>query len=66
MKNNILLCKVCGNDSFATGQIGSATSQGNVRPIGSIIAVGSPLILTFCKNCGEVASFKVDNPKKFK
>ncbi|MGN4125035.1 hypothetical protein ACMGD3_08465 [Lysinibacillus sphaericus] len=66
MENDKLICKVCGNDSFATGQIGSITSEGNVRPIGSIIAAGSPLILTFCKKCGEAASTKVAKPEKFK
>lgn len=65
MGNEKLVCKVCGRDTFTTGQVGGTTSQGNIRPIGAIMAVGSPLLMTFCKNCGEVASFKVVKPDKF-
>ncbi|MCY9549039.1 hypothetical protein [Lysinibacillus xylanilyticus] len=66
MGNIKLVCKACGSDSFTTGQVGGNSSHGNIRPIGSIMAFGSPFLMTFCKNCGEVASIKVDNPKKFK
>ncbi|MCL1696974.1 hypothetical protein [Lysinibacillus sp. BPa_S21] len=65
MENVKLVCKAYGSDSFTTGQVGGNSSQGNIRPIGSIMTFGSPLLMTFCKNCGEVASIKVDNPKKF-
>ncbi|MFJ7734033.1 hypothetical protein ACIQXF_19415 [Lysinibacillus sp. NPDC097231] len=67
MEKNRLICKACGYNSFATGQLGHGkfTTEGNVRPIGSLIASGSPLILSFCKNCGEVASIKVAKPEKF-
>lgn len=63
---NKQICLACEHDTFATGQVGSITSEGNVRPIGSIMGTGSPLILTFCKKCGEVASIKVAKPEKFK
>ncbi|MGE7912516.1 hypothetical protein [Lysinibacillus xylanilyticus] len=66
MGNIKLVCKACGSDSFTTGQVGGNSSHGNIRPIGSIMAFGSPFLMTFCKECGEVASIKVDNPKKFK
>ena len=66
MESNKLVCQACGNDTFSSGQIGSLTSEGNVRPIGSIMATGSPLILTFCKKCGEATSIKVAKPEKFK
>ncbi len=66
MENGNLVCKACGGDSFTTGQVGGNSSHANIRPIGSIMAFGSPILMTFCKNCGEVASIKVDNPKKFK
>ncbi|MEK4701977.1 hypothetical protein MKX47_20990 [Solibacillus sp. FSL R7-0668] len=66
MENNKIVCKACGSNSFTTGEVGASTSQGNVRPIGSIFSAGSPLILTFCKSCGEVASIKVEKPQKFK
>ena len=67
MGNDKLVCKACGNDSFTSGQLGHGklSSDSNVRPIGSLIASGSPLILSFCKNCGEVASIKVAKPEKF-
>ncbi|AJK87562.1 MULTISPECIES: hypothetical protein [Lysinibacillus] len=67
MDNGKLICKACGKDSFATGQLGHGklSTDSNVRPIGSFIASGSPLILSFCKHCGEVASFKVAKPEKF-
>lgn len=38
------ICQACGHDTFATGQVGSITSEGNVRPIGSIMGTG---LLTF-------------------
>lgn len=66
MENEKIVCKACGRDKFTIGQVGGTTSQGNIRPIGAIMAVGSPLQMTFCKNCGEVASFKVVKPQNFK
>ena len=65
MENNKLVCKTCGKDSFISGQVGGNSSSGNRRPIGSKMAFGSPILMTFCKNCGEIASLKVANPKKF-
>lgn len=41
---NKQICQACGHDTFTTGQVGSITSEGNVRPIGSIMASG---LLTF-------------------
>ncbi|KOS68331.1 hypothetical protein AEA09_07020 [Lysinibacillus contaminans] len=66
MENNNLVCKACGSDSFTTGQVGDASTYGNVKPIGSAFAVGSPFIFRFCKACGEVATIKVAKPEKFK
>ncbi len=65
MENNKLVCKTCGNDSFAQGELGS--SYANVKPIriDKINISGSPMILTICKNCGEVASMKVKKLDKF-
>lgn len=67
MDNETLICTACGNNSFATGQLGHSklSSESNVRPIGSFITFGSPLILSFCKKCGEVNSIKVAKPEKF-
>ncbi|WP_274307035.1 hypothetical protein [Solibacillus daqui] len=67
MDKNKFVCKACGNDTFTSGQLGhgSFTMEGNVRPIDSLIASGSPIILSFCKKCGEVFSIKVAKPEKF-
>ncbi|MGG2054476.1 hypothetical protein ABFY48_08740 [Lysinibacillus pakistanensis] len=66
MENEKLVCKTCGKDSFITGQVGGNSSHANIKPIGSMMAFGSPFLMTFCKNCGEVVSIKVDKPNKFK
>ncbi len=29
---NKQICQACGHDTFAMGQVGSITSEGNVRP----------------------------------
>lgn len=60
---NSMICKVCGSDSFTHGEVGFGYA--NVKPKGKLFSDGSPLLLTFCKECGEVASIKVKNTKKF-
>ncbi|KOS68367.1 hypothetical protein AEA09_07220 [Lysinibacillus contaminans] len=66
MELDKLVCKRCGNDSFAQGELGGPYS--NVRPIriDRINLSSSPLILSICTNCGEVASLKVKQLHKFK
>ena len=66
MENDKLVCKFCGNDSFTQGELGG--SFANVKPVklDMLHFSSSPLILTICKNCGEVASMKVKNLQKFK
>ncbi len=66
MENSKLVCKACGNDSFTQGELGG--SMANVKPIklDMLHFSSSPLILTICTNCGEVASMKVKKPQKFK
>lgn len=66
MKKDKLVCKICGNDSFTQGELGG--SMANVKPIklDMLHFSSSPLILTICTNCGEVASMKVKNLQKFK
>ncbi|TQR28679.1 hypothetical protein C7Y47_20510 [Lysinibacillus sphaericus] len=66
MENNTLVCKACGSDSFAQGELGG--SMANVKPIklDMVHFSSSPLILTICTNCGEVASMKVKKVDKFK
>ena len=58
MENEKLVCKACGRDTFTTGQVGGTTSQGNIRPIGAIMAVGSPLQMTFVKTAGKLFHLK--------
>lgn len=67
MESVKFVCKSCGNDTFTSGQLGHGklSTDSNVRPIGSLFTSGSPLILSFCKKCGEVASIKVSKPEKF-
>lgn len=66
MEKDKLVCKICGNDSFTQGELGG--SMANVKPIklDMLHFSSSPLILTICTNCGEVASMKVKNLQNFK
>ncbi len=54
-------CKVCGGQTFVKGKL---SGYANVAPVNRIFG-NSPLLLTFCKECGEVSSMKVKKPKKF-
>lgn len=56
------ICKNCGNDTFSKGILGNGFTS--VTPANKALG-SSRLILTICKKCGEVASMKVENPKKF-
>jgi uncharacterized Zn finger protein len=66
MEKDKLVCKVCGNDSFTQGELGG--SMANVKPVkhDMLHFSSSPLILSICTNCGDVASMKVKNLQKFK
>lgn len=57
------VCSVCGGENFTEGTLGNSYS--NVTPADRLFSRGSSLILTFCKDCGEVSSMKVENPSKF-
>lgn len=57
-----LTCKACGSKSFTQGKL---SGYANVMPVEKIGFRGSSLILTFCKDCGEVASMKIDKPHRF-
>lgn len=60
--NNELVCTKCGGHSFGEGILHGYAA---VKPVGKIFAAGSPLILTICKECGEVMSMRVKKPEKF-
>jgi thymidine kinase len=58
------ICPVCGNEE---------TKQGKLHGVAALHALdarvgvgGSELIFTFCSQCGEVLSVKVDNPDAIK
>jgi uncharacterized Zn finger protein len=63
MNQENVTCKACGGDTFVKGQI--SNGYANVMPINSFLSTGSPVIYTFCKRCGEVASIKIAKPEKF-
>lgn len=57
-------CPVCGNEKIKKGKIHGFAS---VLPLNSRNgAFGSALIVSFCSECGEVLSSKVDHPEKVK
>lgn len=57
-------CKACGKDSFAVGELGHGYA--NIRPVNKIFSTGTPLLITYCQSCGEVASIKVKELGKLK
>ncbi|MCM3767560.1 hypothetical protein [Neobacillus niacini] len=59
----LVTCKSCGSNSFTTGQV--KNSHAKVYPVDKIISMGSSLIYTFCKDCGDVSSIKVEDTSKF-
>ncbi|MEK3795617.1 hypothetical protein MKX42_28120 [Paenibacillus sp. FSL R7-0204] len=58
-----LTCKACGSTTFVKGEVNAVDAR--VMPIGKTFSFGSPVIYTFCKKCGEVASIRIKNPDKF-
>lgn len=57
-------CKACGKESFAVGELGHGYA--NVRPEGKKFHAGTPLLVTYCTSCGEVASFKIKDLSRLK
>ncbi|MGP4071045.1 hypothetical protein ACTWQB_00650 [Piscibacillus sp. B03] len=57
------VCKKCGNDEFYQGRLGNGTTA--VTPLNKVMG-SSFMTLTFCSQCGEVSSMKVDKPEKFR
>lgn len=62
MDEQKLICKACGSDSFTKGVM---DGYAKLRPIEKVFTIGSSLKYTFCKDCGEVASIKVNKPQRF-
>ncbi|MEH7444539.1 hypothetical protein V7201_19680 [Bacillus sp. JJ1122] len=54
-------CVKCDGTDFAEG-----TDYTAIRPLDKKISTGSNKIYTFCLNCGEVSSIRIENPAKFR
>lgn len=54
-------CPECGGKDFLQG-----SDYVHIRPLGKKLAVGSNKIFTFCADCGEVISTRIEKPDKFK
>ncbi|ENQ3106143.1 hypothetical protein ACEOWJ_002145 [Bacillus cereus] len=62
-------CKKCGSTNFKEGKVGYAFHAYVCEDAPSTIFKGdsrSKLLTTFCLDCGEVKSFRVENPSIFK
>ncbi|WDU79253.1 MULTISPECIES: hypothetical protein [Lysinibacillus] len=64
MIDQTLTCKACGSSSFAIGELGHGYA--NIRPVNKRATTGSPVLLTYCQDCGEIASMKVKEIGKLK
>ena len=53
-------CPKCNGDKFAEG-----SDFVNIRLLNKKMAMGSKKIYTFCLDCGEIVSIRVENPKNF-
>jgi predicted nucleic-acid-binding Zn-ribbon protein len=54
-------CKKCNSTEFAEG-----TDFMPIKPLDKKLSMGSNKIYTFCLNCGEIVSTRVENPEKFR
>ncbi|AIF42997.1 hypothetical protein BME96_06245 [Virgibacillus halodenitrificans] len=54
-------CSECKGEEFAEG-----TDFMAIKPLDKKLSKGSNKIYTFCLNCGEVISIRVDNPELFR
>jgi len=63
MNQDNLTCKACESNTFTQGEVYNGYAQ--VMPVNKFLSTGSPIIYTFCKKCGEVASIRIAKPEKF-
>ncbi|PIC87838.1 hypothetical protein CSV72_01415 [Sporosarcina sp. P20a] len=54
-------CPKCNGTEFGEG-----TDFMAVKPLDKKLSVGSNKIFTFCLNCGEVVSTRIEDPGKFR
>ncbi len=52
-------CPECNGKEFAQG-----SDYMHVRPLGKKLSSGTNKIITYCKNCGEIVSARLENPEK--
>ncbi len=54
-------CPQCGGQEFAEG-----TDFMAIKPLDKKLSTGSNKIYTFCLECGEVVSIRIEKPEKFR
>ncbi|UQD53473.1 hypothetical protein C0971_16680 [Bacillus methanolicus] len=54
-------CPKCNGDEFAEG-----TDFMPIKALDKKLSMGSNKIYTFCLNCGEIISTRIENPEKFR
>ncbi|GGC98820.1 hypothetical protein GCM10007216_32010 [Thalassobacillus devorans] len=52
-------CPKCSGTKLVEG-----TDYTHVRPLGKPMSMGSNKIYTFCENCGEIVSIRIEYPHK--
>ncbi|WP_377887550.1 hypothetical protein [Alkalihalobacillus sp. R86527] len=55
------ICSKCKGEDFGEG-----TDFMAIRPLNKKFSSGSIKIYTFCLNCGEVSSIRIENPSKLR
>lgn len=56
-----LKCSRCQSTNLLQG-----SDYVNLRPLDTTMSFGCKKIYTFCGDCGEVLSIKIENPEKLK
>lgn len=59
--SNAQNCPKCNCDEFTEG-----SDFMPIKPLDKKLSMGSNKIYTFCLNCGEIISIRIENPEKFR
>ncbi|NHM33836.1 hypothetical protein [Neobacillus terrae] len=63
--NNV--CNKCGSHNFKEGKVGRGQPNFVYENNVSVFTTKfSPLLVTFCLDCGEVQSFRLEHPEAFR
>ncbi|MDE3840205.1 hypothetical protein C0966_12695 [Bacillus methanolicus] len=54
-------CPKCNGNEFTEG-----SDFMPIKPLDKKLSMGSNKIYTFCLNCGEIISTRIENPEKFR